>query len=172
MKNILDFYYNFRVYKMLSKFKRGDYLFVEQLATKKRLLAMDGMVYTIENVIWKGWFTPVLLSLRLNNCLSEYFLRLKDVEKFTVFSGILPKYAHHQQVVIDGENFEVDNVVPKAAKDWNGTPKLYFKYLCIGVEKKYKLINIREEFMEPLVVKEDSWTKKNLIDYGFKSDSV
>lgn len=154
---------------MLPKFKRGDYLFIEQLTTKKRLLAMDGMTYVVDGVVWKGWFSPAMLSLRMSNCLGEYFLSLKDIEKYTVFSGQVPKYTHHQRVVIENETFEVDNVVPEVKKDWNGELKLHFKYLCIGVDKRHKLINIREEFMEPLISKPVAWTKANLIDYGNKS---
>jgi hypothetical protein len=142
MKRIVALYTNFKYRNLINRFKVGDYIYVHKMRLGKALPYGD-LVYKIDDVVWAHWFTPAYLCLKPTNSQAECFVNVKDIARFSVYSGFEPKFKLGQPVYVDGAEYQIDHCDVKVDK----SNYLYFQYVCVNLKNK-TVARVAEEFIQ------------------------
>ena len=143
MKKLVALYTNFRKRHLINRFKAGDYIYVHKMSFGKALPYGD-MIYKIDDIVWSNWFVPAYLCLKPDNSQAECFVNIKDVVKFSVFSGFEPKFKLSQKVSVNGNDYQIDHCNVKLDKASNC---LYFQYVCVDLKNK-SIIHAAEDYIQ------------------------
>lgn len=157
MKKLVALWTNFRLRKISKKFKYGDYLYIE--THNAGFYSPSKEIVVIKNVIWKSWFIPITICAEYFGTKYDLFYELKNINKYTVFSGkIRPKFVFNQIVTMDKQQFKIHAVAPMIRiNPFTEVKELTFKYMCVNINNTNHVMTESEENLEHMINTSSIW---------------